>query len=119
MNYPEPSDKSQLVEFGTSGHRGSSLNNTFNEDHILAITQAICELRTARVITGSLFLGMDTHALSEPSFATAIEVLAANGVDLEGSVRLGYTPTPVISHAILVHNCKEDPRLTALYYSIS
>ncbi len=107
-NHPEPSDKSQLVEFGTSGHRGSSLNNTFNEDHILAITQAICELRKAKGITGPLFLGKDTHALSEPSFATAIEVLAANGVDLMVQSDWGYTPTPVISHAILVHNCKKD-----------
>ena len=107
-NHPDPSDKSQLVEFGTSGHRGSSLNNTFNEDHILAITQAICELRKAKGITGPLFLGKDTHALSEPSFATAIEVLAANGVDIMVQSDWGYTPTPVISHAILVHNRKKD-----------
>ncbi|MGA2404329.1 MAG: phosphoglucomutase (alpha-D-glucose-1,6-bisphosphate-dependent) [Syntrophobacteraceae bacterium] len=107
-NHPDPSDKSQLVEFGTSGHRGSSLHNTFNEDHILAITQAICELRKAKGITGPLFLGKDTHALSEPSFTTAIEVLAANGVDIMVQSDWGYTPTPVISHAILVHNRKRD-----------
>jgi phosphoglucomutase len=103
-NHPDPSDEKLLVEFGTSGHRGSSLKNTFNEDHILAITQAICEFRKARGISGPVFIGKDTHALSEPSFATAIEVLAANGVDIFVQPDWGYTPTPVISHAILVHN---------------
>ena len=107
-NHPDPSEKSQLVEFGTSGHRGSSLKNTFNEDHILAITQAICEFRKASGISGPLFLGKDTHALSEASFATAIEVLAANGVDILVQSDWGYTPTPVISHAILAHNRKKD-----------
>ena len=107
-NHPDPSEKSQLVEFGTSGHRGSSLKNTFNEDHILAIAQAICEYRKANGISGPLFLGKDTHALSEPSLATAIEVLAANGVDILVQSDWGYTPTPVISHAILAHNRKKD-----------
>lgn len=102
--HPDPSEKSHLVEFGTSGHRGSSLKNSFNEDHILAITQAICEYRTAKGIRGPLFLGKDTHALSEPAFATAIEVLAANGVDVLVQSDWGYTPTPVVSHAILLHN---------------
>jgi phosphoglucomutase len=103
-NHPEATDKSQQVAFGTSGHRGSSFKNSFNEDHILAITQAICDYRAANNITGPLFLGMDTHALSEPSFVTALEVLAANGVEVMLQKGLGYTPTPVISHAILVHN---------------
>ena len=107
-NHPDPSDISQLVEFGTSGHRGTSEKNTFNEDHILAITQAICEFRKAKGITGPLFLGKDTHALSEPSFASAIEVLAANGVDILVQSDWGYTPTPVISHAILSHNRKKE-----------
>ena len=107
-NHPDPSDISQLVEFGTSGHRGTSVKNTFNEDHILAITQAICEFRKAKGITGPLFLGKDTHALSEPSFASAIEVLAANGVDILVQSDWGYTPTPVISHAILAHNRKKE-----------
>lgn len=102
--HPDPSEKSHLVEFGTSGHRGSSLKNSFNEDHILAITQAICEYRAAKGIRGPLFLGKDTHALSEPAFTTAIEVLAANGVDVLVQSDWGYTPTPVISHAILLHN---------------
>ena len=103
-NHPDPAEKAHLVEFGTSGHRGSSFRNSFNEDHILAITQAICEYRKAKGITGPLFLGKDTHALSEPSFATAIEVLAANQVHVLVQPDSGYTPTPVISHAILVHN---------------
>ena len=106
-NYPDPSVKDQLVEFGTSGHRGTPLKNTFNQDHVLAITQAICELRKANGISGPLFLGKDTHALSEPSFITAIEVLAANDVDIAVQSDWGYTPTPVISHTILVHNRNE------------
>ncbi len=105
---PDPAEKSQLVEFGTSGHRGSSLRNSFNEDHILAITLAICEYRRINGISGPLFIGKDTHALSEPSFATAIEVLAANEVTVFVQSDWGYTPTPVISHAILVHN-RENP----------
>ncbi len=104
--HPDPAEKSQLVEFGTSGHRGSSLRNSFNEDHILAITTAICEYRRMNGISGPLFIGKDTHALSEPSFATALEVFAANGVDVFVQSDWGYTPTPVISHAILVHNRK-------------
>jgi len=101
---PKASEKTQQVAFGTSGHRGSSLDRTFNEAHILATTQAICEYRAANGIAGPLFLGMDTHALSEPSFVTAIEVLAANGVEVMLQEGFGYTPTPVISHAILVFN---------------
>jgi phosphoglucomutase len=104
--HPEPTDKSQRVAFGTSGHRGSSIEKSFNEDHILATTQAICDYRTANGIDGPLFLGMDTHPLSEPSFATALEVLAANKVEVMLQNDFGYTPTPVISHAILVHNRK-------------
>lgn len=101
---PDPSEPSQQVSFGTSGHRGTSLDSKFNEDHILAICQAICELRQDQKITGPLYLGMDTHALSEPAHISAIEVFAANGVTLMVQAGLGYTPTPVISHAILTHN---------------
>ena len=101
---PEGSNPSQQVAFGTSGHRGSSLKNSFNEDHILAVSQAICEHRKSRNITGPLFMGMDTHALSEPALATALEVFAAAGVTVMIQKGLGYTPTPVISHAILTHN---------------
>ena len=103
-NHPRALNKQEQVAFGTSGHRGSSLKNSFNEDHILAITQAICDHRAANGITGPLFLGMDTHALSEPSFVTAIEVLAANGVEVMLQKGFGYTPTPVISHAVLGFN---------------
>ena len=103
-NRPDPSIAGQRVAFGTSGHRGSSLNNSFNEQHILAISQAICLYRRQQGIDGPLFLGMDTHALSEPAFATAIEVLAANGVDVMLDAAGGYTPTPVVSHAILTYN---------------
>ncbi len=102
--HPDPDDPTQRVSFGTSGHRGSSLKHSFNEDHILAISQAIAEHRQARGIRGPLFLGMDTHALSEPAFITAVEVLAANGVALRIQAGRGYTPTPVISHAILTWN---------------
>lgn len=101
---PNPDDASQQVSFGTSGHRGTSFEREFNEDHILAICQALCELRQARGISGPLFIGMDTHALSEPALATAIEVFAANKVDIMVQAGLGYTPTPVISHAILTYN---------------
>ncbi len=101
---PDLSQPTQRVAFGTSGHRGSSLNLSFNEAHILAITQAICEYRAAQGISGPLFLGMDTHALSAPAQRSAIEVLAANGVATHIQVNGGYTPTPVISRAILVHN---------------
>ncbi|HEY9161178.1 MAG TPA: phosphoglucomutase (alpha-D-glucose-1,6-bisphosphate-dependent) [Desulfomonilia bacterium] len=99
---PDPENPANLVEFGTSGHRGMSMNGSFNEAHILAITQAICEYRKNKNITGPLFLGMDTHALSEPAHSTALEVLAANGVDV--MITKEYTPTPVISHAILTYN---------------
>ncbi len=108
VNRPEPSLPEHRVSFGTSGHRGSSLDNSFNEQHILAITQAICLYRRSQAIDGPLFLGMDTHALSEPAFATALEVLAANGVDVMIDAEDGYTPTPVISHAILTYNRGRD-----------
>lgn len=101
---PDPSDPANQVAFGTSGHRGSSLKNSFNEDHILAISQALCEHRQTKGITGPLFVGMDTHALSEPAQTTAVEVFAANGVTVMIQAGLGYTPTPVISHAILTTN---------------
>jgi phosphoglucomutase len=101
---PDPSYREHRVAFGTSGHRGSSLTHSFNEDHVLAICQAICELRKAMGITGPLYLGMDTHALSEPAMATAIEVFAGNSVEVVIQAGLGYTPTPVISHAILTFN---------------
>src|SRR4029077_4041963 len=101
---PDASVPGQRVVFGTSGHRGSSLDNAFNEWHILAITQAICLYRTQQKINGPLFLGMDTHALSVPAFASAIEVLAANGMEVMISENNEYTPTPVISYAILNYN---------------
>jgi phosphoglucomutase len=101
---PDVAIASQRVSFGTSGHRGSSFECSFNEDHILAITQAICRYRAANGVNGPLFLAMDTHALSEPAFATALEVLAANGVEVMIDQDLGYTPTPSLSHAILVYN---------------
>jgi phosphoglucomutase len=101
---PNPENPAQRVSFGTSGHRGSSLERSFNEDHVLAMCQAICEIRTAMGVTGPLYAGMDTHALSEPAQRTAIEVFAANGVDLFIQDGFGYTPTPVISHAILTYN---------------
>src|SRR5213593_1409605 len=101
---PDPSVPAQRVAFGTSGHRGSALDNAFNEAHILTITQAICLYRKQQGIDGPLYIGIDTHALSEPAFASALEVLAANGVDVMVDANNGYTPTPVISHAILTHN---------------
>jgi len=101
---PDPSVAAQRVAFGTSGHRGSSLELAFNEWHILAITQAICLYRKANKIGGPLFLGMDTHALSVPAFASALEVLAANAVDVMIAEREQYTPTPTVSHAILTYN---------------
>jgi phosphoglucomutase len=101
---PDPSVAEQRVMFGTSGHRGSSLRVGFNEGHILAITQAICEYRREHAITGPLFLGWDTHALSGPARETAVEVLAANGVEVMIDARDGVTPTPVVSQAILAHN---------------
>jgi len=101
---PDASVPAQRVAFGTSGHRGSALDAAFNDDHILAITQAICEYRRQQAITGPLFLGADTHALSASAWASALEVLAGNGVNVRIDDRDGYTPTPVISHAILTHN---------------
>jgi phosphoglucomutase len=101
---PDPAEKTQRVAFGTSGHRGSSLASAFNENHILAITQAICRYRQEQGTTGPLFLGMDTHGLSEPAMASALEVLAANGVEFMIDVDYGYTPTPALSHAILTYN---------------
>jgi phosphoglucomutase len=101
---PDPSVREQRVSFGTSGHRGSALDSAFNEAHILAITQAICRYRQEHKIDGPLFLGIDTHALSESAFASALEVLAANRVEVMIDDRSGYTPTPVISHAILAYN---------------
>ena len=101
---PDLSDPTQLVSFGTSGHRGSPSNGTFNEAHILAISQAICEYRAQQGITGPLFMGKDTHAVSEPAQQTALEVFAANGIDTVIQEGGGFTPTPVISHAILVYN---------------
>jgi phosphoglucomutase len=101
---PDPSVASQRVSFGTSGHRGSSFDCSFNEWHVLAITQAICEYRQSRRITGPLFLGIDTHALSDPACASALEVLAAHGVEVMLATDDEYTPTPAISHAILTHN---------------
>ena len=101
---PDPANPAERVAFGTSGHRGSSLDNAFNEGHILAITQAICEHRRQNEVDGPLFLGIDTHALSEPAFSTALEVLAAHGVEVRIDAEGGYTPTPVVSHAILTHN---------------
>ncbi|MEZ5225266.1 MAG: phosphoglucomutase [Acidimicrobiales bacterium] len=102
--HPDPGDPDQRVAFGTSGHRGTSLDGSFNEDHIAATTQAICEYRAAQGITGPLFLGKDTHALSEPSAATALEVLAGNGVTTMIDVDGRFTPTPAVSLAILRHN---------------
>jgi len=101
---PDPNEGTQRVSFGTSGHRGSSFHASFNENHILAITQAICRYREEQRTTGPLFLAMDTHALSEPAFASALEVLAANGVDVWIDQDGGYTPTPSLSHAILAYN---------------
>jgi phosphoglucomutase len=101
---PDLSDHAQRVSFGTSGHRGSSLRGGFNEGHVLAITQAICEYRSGQGITGPLYVGRDTHALSEPAFASALEVLAANGIETMIDSDDGYTPTPAVSHAILIYN---------------
>jgi phosphoglucomutase len=101
---PDPSIAAQKVAFGTSGHRGSSFKRSFNEDHVLAISQAICLYREKESITGPLFLGIDTHALSEPAFVNSMEVFAANGVNVMISSGGEYTPTPAISHAIIVYN---------------
>ena len=101
---PDPSVPAQRVAFGTSGHRGSSFDGSFNERHILAITQAICDYRRSKGSDGPLFIGADTHALSQPAFESALEVLAANGVATMVSAGGEFTPTPAVSHAILVHN---------------
>lgn len=101
---PDPEEPQQQVVFGTSGHRGSSLDATFNEAHVLAITQAIVEYRATRGITGPVYLARDTHALSEPAWTTVLEVLAGNGIGAMIDARAGYTPTPALSHAVLRHN---------------
>jgi phosphoglucomutase len=108
---PDPTDARQRVVFGTSGHRGSAFDCAFNEWHILSITQAICDYRKLQKIEGPLFLGMDTHALSEPAFASAMEVLAANNVDVMLSEGTAYTPTPAVSHAILRYNNRRESGL--------
>ena len=105
---PNPENPDERVAFGTSGHRGSAFKRSFNENHIVAITQAVCEYRAANEITGPLFMGMDTHALSEPALITAIEVFAANQVQVMIQQGRGYTPTPVISQAILSYNRKQN-----------
>ena len=102
--HPDPAVPEQRVSFGTSGHRGSALRSSFNEDHIAATSQAICDYRARAGTTGPLFLGRDTHALSEPAFVTALEVLAANDVTVLVDSRDGYTPTPALSRAILAYN---------------
>src|SRR5438270_874775 len=102
---PDLADANQLVSFGTSGHRGTPGNGTFTEAHIRAITQAICDYRREQGIDGPLYMGKDTHALSGPAQRTALEVLAANGALTVIQRDDGFTPTPVISHAILVYNC--------------
>ena len=101
---PDPDNIDQQVVFGTSGHRGSSLKTAFNEDHILATTQAIVDYRTEHGFNGPLFIGRDTHGLSEPAWASALEVLVANGVDVLVDAEDRYTPTPAVSHAILTAN---------------
>jgi phosphoglucomutase len=110
-NIPDVAIPAQSVAFGTSGHRGSAFETSFNEWHVLAISQAICDYRKMKNIGGPLYLGIDTHALSEPAFASALEVLAANGVDVMIADKNEYTPTPVISHAILAYNRGRDQGL--------
>jgi phosphoglucomutase len=107
---PEAGNTAQSVQFGTSGHRGSADKATFNENHILAIAQAVAEVRAEKGTTGPLFVGKDTHALSEPAFATVVEVLIANGVHVIAQADNGYTPTPGVSHAILTHNLVNDKK---------
>lgn len=104
---PDPAEPTQRVAFGTSGHRGSSLDGTFNEAHILAITQAIVEYRATREITGPVYLARDTHALSEPAWTTVLEVLAGNEIGAVVDSRGRYTPTPALSHAVVRHNRDE------------
>src|SRR6185295_10676095 len=108
---PNVDDPAQLVSFGTSGHRGSPLNASLNEAHILAITQAICEYRASKQITGPLYMGKDTHAASGPAQRTALEVLAGNSVETIIQRDDGFTPTPSISRAILTHNRGKKDRL--------
>ena len=108
--HPDPAIAAQRVMFGTSGHRGSSINASFNADHVLAITQALCEYRATQGISGPLYLGIDTHALSLPAFRSTMEVLAANGVEVMIAPNDAPTPTPVISHAILCHNAARPAR---------
>ncbi|MBW6473347.1 MAG: phosphoglucomutase (alpha-D-glucose-1,6-bisphosphate-dependent) [Anaerolineaceae bacterium] len=109
---PDPQIPGQYISFGTSGHRGTSSEKSFNEDHILAVTQALCEYRQKNGYDGALYIGKDTHALSEPAILTAIEVLTANGVQVRYQEGMGYTPTPVISHAILRDNQKKKSHLS-------
>jgi phosphoglucomutase len=111
--HPDPADATQRVAFGTSGHRGTATAGTFNEAHVLAIAEAICRYRAEQGIDGPLYLGRDTHALSEPAARTIVEVLAAHEVDVMVDQDDGYTPTPAISHAILTHNRKSGPARTA------
>ena len=108
---PDPTIAAQRVAFGTSGHRGSSFERSFNEWHVLAISQAICEYRQGKGIDGPLYIGIDTHALSQPAFASALEVLAANGVETMIAKGGQFTPTPAVSHAILVYNRGRNSRL--------
>jgi len=108
--HPDPSNPAQAVSFGTSGHRGTSLTGTFTQSHILAISEAIARYRNAQGIDGPLFLGRDTHALSQPAFRTAVEVLVAHGVEVAVDAEDGYTPTPAVSHAILTHNARSGAR---------
>ena len=110
-NIPDPAEPAQRVAFGTSGHRGNAFDGSFNERHVLAITQAICDYRAAQGIDGPLFIGVDTHALSEPALRSALEVLAANGVDTMLAMSDEYTPTPAISHAIITHNRERTSKL--------
>ena len=115
-NQPDPGQPAHRVAFGTSGHRGSSHTYSFNETHILAISQAICEYRKMQGYSGPLYMGMDTHALSEPAMYTALEVFAANAVEVVIQQGLGYTPTPVISLAILTYN-RDDLRAWRMVWS--
>jgi len=110
-NVPDPAEPAQRVAFGTSGHRGSAFECSFNERHVLAITQAICDYRASKGIDGPLFIGIDTHALSEPALRSALEVLAANGVDTMLAMNDEYTPTPAVSHAIITHNRERTSKL--------
>jgi len=116
---PNVEDPQQLVSFGTSGHRGSPLDGTLNEAHILAITQAICEYRKSKNISGPLYMGKDTHAVSEPAEKTALEVLTANGVETIIQRDNGFTPTPSISRAILDRNCAARIQTIAIEDDIS